>query len=302
MKMTTYSIKDLEQLTGIKAHTIRMWEKRYNLIAPERTDSNIRFYSEEELRRLLNISLLNKNGQKISKLASLSNLELCEMVNSLNSELSDKSHQIDLLTRAMINLDENGFNRTLNKAIVKNGFEETLQNLVYPFLEKVGVLWQTGIINPSREHFVSAILKQKIYTAYDRILASPGETAQSIVFALNDREYHELSLLIGNYIAKRLKYNTVYLGQAVPYSSLKEIIEYTGSNILVTNFITSQEEKYIINYLKRISSDFPTLMILAGGHQIQIANYSLPENVIKINDATMFKNVLKNMENQDQKL
>ncbi len=292
-KMAIYSIKDLEQLTGIKAHTIRMWEKRYNVVTPERTDTNIRHYNEEQLKRLLNISLLNKNGQKISKLATLSDSELCKEVNKLNAECGDKSLQINQLVKAMINLDEAEFNHTLNKLIVKNGFEETIIEVVCPFLQQLGVLWQTGTISPLCKYFVSTILKQKIYAAYDKILVSPNENAQTIVFALNEKEYHELSLLIGNYIAKRLEYNTVYVGQAVPYSNLCEIIERTKCDFFVTNFISPQDKKNIENYLKRLSSDFPNLKILASGCDIQTKGNDLPKNVIQIHDSIMLKKRLK---------
>lgn len=292
-KMAIYSIKDLEQLTGIKAHTIRMWEKRYNIVTPERTDTNIRHYNEEQLKRLLNISLLNKNGQKISKLATLSDSELCKEVNKLNAECGDKSLQINQLVKAMINLDEAEFNHTLNKLIVKNGFEETIIEVVCPFLQQLGVLWQTGTINPLCKYFVSTILKQKIYAAYDKILISPNENAQTIVFALNEKEYHELSLLIGNYIAKRLGYNTVYVGQAVPYSNLCEIIERTKCDFFVTNFISPQDKKHIENYLERLSSDFPNLKILASGCDIQTKGNDLHKNVIQIHDSIMLKKRLK---------
>lgn len=291
--MAIYSIKDLEQLTGIKAHTIRMWEKRYNVVTPERTDTNIRHYNEEQLKRLLNISLLNKNGQKISKLATLSDSELCKEVNKLNAECSDKSLQINQLVKAMINIDEAEFTHTLNKLIVKNGFEETIIEVICPFLQQLGVLWQTGAINHLCKYFVSTILKQKIYAAYDKILISPDKNAQTIVFALNEKEYHELSLLIGNYIAKRLGYNTVYVGQAVPYSNLCEIIEHTKCEIFVTNFISPQDKKHIENYLKRLSSDFPNLKILASGCDIQTKGNDLHKNVIQIHDSIMLKKRLK---------
>jgi len=291
--MAIYSIKDLEQLTGIKAHTIRMWEKRYNVVTPERTDTNIRHYNEEQLKRLLNISLLNKNGQKISKLATLSDSELCSEVNKLNAECSDKSLQINQLVKAMINLDENEFTHTLNKFIVKNGFEETLIEVVCPFLQQLGVLWMTGSISPLCKYFVSTILKQKIYAAYDKILISPNKNAQTIVFALNEKEYHELSLLIGNYIAKRLGYRTVYVGQAVPYSNLCEIIERSKCEIFVTNFISPQDKKHIENYLKKLSTDFPNLKILTSGFDIQTKNNNLPKNVIQIHDSVMLKKRLK---------
>ncbi len=290
--MSNYSIKDLEQLTGIKAHTIRIWEKRYNLVSPERTDTNIRYYTDEQLKRLLNLSLLNKNGYKISKLATMADSDLCAEVNKLNSGLTDNALQIEHLITAMINIDEASFSQILNKAIVKNGFEETLQSLIFPFLERVGVLWLTGVINPAREHFVSAILKQKIFAAYEKIIAPLEPSAPIAVLSLHEKEYHEITLLIGNYIAKRLGYKTIYLGQSVPFSSLADVVQFTKPKVLITNFVTSQEDNYIESYLKKISEHFPEVSILAGGFQMKGLNISLPNNVFKVTNAPELKDTL----------
>lgn len=290
--MSQYSIKDLEQLTGIKAHTIRIWEKRYNIVSPERTDSNIRYYNDKQLKRLLNISLLNKNGYKISTLATMTQDELYNAVSNLETGLNDQALQLEHLIAAMINIDEYSFNETLTKAIVKNGFEETLQNLIFPFLERVGFLWLTGVINPAREHFVSNILKQKIYNAYERLLLPLENNAPIVILALHENEYHEITLLISNYIAKKLGYKTIYLGQSVPYDSLYDVLKFTESNLLITNFVTAQEESFISSHLNKIVSQFPKITILAGGHQIKNNALNLPPNIIKTTSAQELKKAL----------
>jgi DNA-binding transcriptional MerR regulator len=290
--MSNYSIKDLEQLTGIKAHTIRIWEKRYNLVSPERTDTNIRYYTDEQLKRLLNLSLLNRNGHKISKLATMSDIDLCAEVTKLNSGLTNNALQIEHLITAMVNIDEASFSQVLNKAMVKNGFEDTLQTLIFPFLERVGVLWLTGVINPAREHFVMAILKQKIFAAYEKIIHTPEPNAPIAVLSLHEKEFHEITLLISNYIAKRLGYTTIYLGQSVPYDNVVDVLNFTKANVLITNFVTSQEDNYIESYLKRISHDFPDIAILTGGFQIINLNISLPKNVFKVINANELKEKL----------
>lgn len=263
--MSRYSIKDLEQLTGIKAHTIRIWEKRYNIVSPERTDTNIRYYNDMQLKRLLNVSLLNKNGFKISKLASMSNDELCKAIDNLDSGLSNQALQIEHLISAMVSIDEVSFNQTITKSMVKNGFEYTLFNLIYPFFDRVGLLWLTGVINPAREHFVSSIIKQKIYTAYDKIITPIAKDAPVAILSLHENEFHEITLLISNYIARKLGFKTIYLGQSVPYESLADVLQYTKSNLLITNFVTAQDGKFIESYLQKIATDFPKLTVLAGG-------------------------------------
>jgi DNA-binding transcriptional MerR regulator len=170
--MADYSIKDLEKVTGIKAHTIRIWEKRYAIVQPSRSDTNIRSYSDEDLKKLLNISLLNRNGMKISKLAKLSNSELQNKVMDLAEKPEDSDTKIEALLMAMIDLNEEDFQLTLNAAIDKFGFEKAFLNVVRPFLNKAGILWITGTINPAQEHFVSNMIRQKI----DRLYRSYGKT------------------------------------------------------------------------------------------------------------------------------
>ncbi|MDD2564551.1 MAG: MerR family transcriptional regulator [Salinivirgaceae bacterium] len=295
--MSRYSIKDLEQLTGIKAHTIRIWEKRYNIVSPERTDTNIRYYNDMQLKRLLNVSLLNKNGFKISKLASMSNDELCKAIDNLDSGLSNQALQIEHLISAMVSIDEVSFNQTITKSMVKNGFEYTLFNLIYPFFDRVGLLWLTGVINPAREHFVSSIIKQKIYTAYDKIITPIAKDAPVAILSLHENEFHEITLLISNYIARKLGFKTIYLGQSVPYESLADVLQYTKSNLLITNFVTAQDGKFIESYLQKIATDFPKLTVLAGGFQIANQSLTLPSNVMKTQSAEELKENLTHIYN-----
>jgi len=186
MKDAHYSIKDLEKLTGIKAHTLRIWEKRYNILNPERTDTNIRFYSDFDLKKLLNISLLNKHGYKISLLASLNDRDLNDKVLSLTQNDAVNELQLDSLLTAMIELDERKFDKIISNAIIHHGFEETLSRVIHPLFEKIGILWQTGTINPAHEHFISNLIRQKILVAIDGVIHNGSVSPKTFFVFLPD--------------------------------------------------------------------------------------------------------------------
>ena len=287
-----YSIKDLERLTGIKAHTIRIWEKRYSIIEPDRTDTNIRTYCDEDVKKLLNVAVLNKHGVRISKLAEMTDQELREKVVGLNVGLNTSSVQIEHLIISMIDLDEIKFESVLNRSIIKNGFEETVKNLLFPFFDRVGVLWQTGSINPAQEHFVSNLVRQKLFVATDRIVPESNSKSPTFVFFLHEQELHEIGLLFYHYIAKKWGMKTIYLGQIVPFDDLKLVYKKIKPQYLFSSFTSSMEEGWIKKYLKELAKTFSDIKIFASGYQI--ANISnLPENVIAVRDIEVFKEEIK---------
>ena len=165
---SNYSIKDLEHLSGIKAHTIRIWEQRYRLFTPQRTDTNIRYYTDRDLKLLLNVSLLKDNGFKISKIADMPYDEIVKEVAGISDRFGD-DEQIATLTLAMIDMDEVRFEKVMANNILKRGFENTMKKLIFPFLHRIGVLWMTGSIVPAQEHFISNLIRQKIVTAIDSL-------------------------------------------------------------------------------------------------------------------------------------
>lgn len=289
---TMYSIKDLERLTGIKAHTIRMWEKRYGIISPNRTDTNIRKYTDCEVKKLLNIAVLNKHGIKISKLAQLSDKELREDVVSLNEGFNISSVQIEYLVISMIDLDEAKFETVLNRSIIKNGFEETVQSLLFPFFDRVGLLWQTGAITPAHEHFVSNLIRQKLFVAIDRIVPDYKNTAPTFVFFLHEKELHEIGLLFFNYVAKKWGVRTIYLGQIVPLQDLKMVYKKVNPDYLLTIFTSSMSDGWIENYIKTLSREFADITIFISGIQAGLV-HKLPTNVQSVTDIESFKNVIK---------
>lgn len=278
--MAHYTIHDLEQLSGIKAHTIRIWEKRYGLIKPERTCTNIRIYNDNDLKKILNISLLNRHGFRISKISSLSEEELNEKVLLLSQHSHSYNDQIDALTSAMIELDDDRFYKLLSSSILKIGFEETFIHIIYPFLDKVGILWQAGTINPAQEHFISNLIRQKLIVAIDGALLNQKASPRKFLLFLPEGEMHELGLLFYQYLINRRGHKTLYLGPSVPQNDLVEISRLYQPDFLVSFFVTQIEPKVFGQYVEFISSNFPSIPLFLSGQQVAPAAESLPDNII----------------------
>ena len=244
MNTNTYSMSQVETLTGIKSHTLRIWERRYNFLKPERTDTNIRFYSDYEIRKLLNIAILMKKGYRISKIDKMSDEELADLIIELHANPSGEfEDDINLLTLSMIEMDEYDFDSVFRRHVMRNGMVSTVVNLLYPFLEHVGILWITHRTMPAQEHFISNIIRQKIIVAMDN-LPEPKKDASKIVMFLPEREHHEIGLLLASYIAKDLGWKVYYLGQNVPLVNIFEIQKIVKSDLLMTMFITPFKESF----------------------------------------------------------
>jgi len=281
--MANYSIRDLERLTGIKAHTIRIWEKRYGLIYPERTQTNIRAYCDSDLKKLLNISILNKNGFKISKIAQLSSIEIAANINKLTEQSSDSESLIENLTIAMIDLDEIRFEKVLSRAIIQFGFEDAVIKILNPFLIRIGIMWQTGSINPAQEHFVSNLIRRKMLVATDSQIGEKPPGAKTFMLFLPEGELHELSLLFASYIIRKRRHKVIYLGQSVPLSDLIAVGEICQPDYFVTSFITSMADCDVLNYLQSLSSNFSEKICFVTGSQAMALKDNFPENVVFIN-------------------
>lgn len=263
--MGKYSIKELEILSGIKAHTIRVWEKRHKIISPSRTSTNIRFYSDDDLKKIINVSLLNNNGIKISRIADMSREEINEKVLSISEALTEFTIHIDQLVVAMIDMEEELFEKILNTLIQRYGFEKTITEIIYPFLAKIGVLWQTQNITPAHEHFISNLIRQKIIVAIDA-LPIPSKIAKNILLFLPPGEMHELGLLFYHYLTRKAGWRTYYLGQNVPHADLIKVCETHNPDMMLTS-ITSPTSESIGNYFAKLLKDFPQYIILASGAQ-----------------------------------
>lgn len=276
--MAEYSIKELEKLSGIKAHTIRIWEKRYKLISPKRTDTNIRLYSDDDLKKIINVAIANNSGIKISRIARLPSSELNKLVYQQSESGPSLASPIDKLTMATIDMNERAFNATLMKEEKSMGFELLVTQVLYPFLEKVGVLWQTGEVTPAQEHFVSNLIRQKIFVAIDN-LPLPPERAPKVVLFLPENEFHEMGLLFYHYLARKKGYNSFYLGQSVPHIDLQKVISQHRPRFLITSVVTSRHEKNLKGLARTLAKDFKKQTILISGRAAQKFDFRSFKNI-----------------------
>jgi DNA-binding transcriptional MerR regulator len=246
-----FSIKDLENLSGIKAHTIRIWEKRYGLFNPNRTETNIRYYSLESLQKILNIAFLNNNGFKISKIAKLSPFEISNKVVELSKEADTSNHYIDLLKLAMLNFDQGLFIKTYNELQNKFDFRSIFYDIFGPFLDEIGLLWQTNTINPAHEHFIVELIKQKILISTEKVLNKNfvSNNKEAFVLFLPDNEVHELGLMYTNYDILSHGHHTIYLGQSVPLESLTLLLSVYNKITFISCFTIQPEQEHLAKYL-----------------------------------------------------
>ncbi len=282
--MNKYSIKDLEKITGIKAHTIRMWEKRYNIIEPKRTVTNIRYYSDEDLKKLMNISTLNKNGIKISEIVELSSNQICEKIIELNSSYGGADTYINSLIIATAELNESLFNKIISGSIVKNGFDKTYTSILQPFLEKIGIMWQSGSINPAQEHFISNLIRQKLIVSIDNLEESEADFKNKIILFLPENELHEIGLLYYYYQLKKYGYKVIYLGQSVPLEDLKKVQMIKDVDYFLTIITTGQTKENLKAYISNLSDLFSDKIIFATGLQIKAYNHDFPSNILPISN------------------
>ncbi|MCD4683658.1 MAG: MerR family transcriptional regulator [Bacteroidales bacterium] len=293
--MAHYSIKDLENFTGVKAHTIRIWEKRYNLVEPKRTCTNIRFYDDDDLKKLLNVSILNRHGFKISNIVNFSDEIINEKILDLAQTQNDVESQIESLVVAMIDMDEARFEKVFNTAVINLGFEEAILRIMYPFFEKIGILWQIGTINPAQEHFISSLLRQKLIVAIDGIVDDINGHAKSFLLFLPEGEFHELGLIFYHYLIKKNKHKVYYLGETVPFEGLVEISRQKNIDYIVTSMVTAISEDESQSYLAELSDQFKNSRIFLTRHQAKNYTYKLPQNVIIIDNVNQFKEELSNI-------
>jgi len=253
--MDSFTIKDLENLSGIKAHTIRIWEQRYNFLKPERSDTNIRYYSNVELKKVLNIALLNKYGYKISHIDKMGDKELNEKILSLTQLPALQERIVNDLIQCMIDLNIEKFEKILDDHIKFRGIEETIVQIIFPFMEKIGILWITNHINPAQEHLVSNIIRQKLIVGIEGISTS-ANAKKTILLFLPEGEYHELGLLFMYYLLKNKGVNTIYIGANVPLKDVEYVAKLkkpdylyshltaVGHNFNFDKFITSITKKF----------------------------------------------------------
>ncbi|MEP3388152.1 MAG: MerR family transcriptional regulator [Reichenbachiella sp.] len=261
--MITYTVAQVESLSGISAHSLRVWERRYNFIKPHRTETNIRYYSDEQLKKLINVGILLKHNYKISKVAAMDDNKIHELISNILLE-QQENYQDDIksLTVSMIDLDEAGFNKLFNTHINKNGLVNTFIQLIYPFLQHVGVLWGINKTMPAQEHFISNLIRQKLISATENLPLARSE-APSLLLYLFEGEDHEIGLLLANYIAKELGWKTYYLGSNVPHENIEIISKQTSPDLMFTMFVSPRKPKFVQD-MNGFLMNINTKMIYSG--------------------------------------
>lgn len=277
---STFSIKDLENLSGIKAHTIRIWEKRYNILKPMRTVSNIRLYDTENLQKLLNITLLHSHGYKISKISKFPPEKIPQLVSEIISDKNINSQVISSFKMAMMDFDQRLFNTTYENLLVTKSFGEIFKELFIPLLNEIGMLWQTGTITPAHEHFISYLIRQKLLSNTEQLqLPDPSKKEKIFVLYLPQNEIQELGLMYLNYEILSRGYQTVYLGQSIAIENLKGLATHFDTIVFLSYWTTSPEADTIPEYLEKIQHE-----ILSSGHSEfwvlgKMAHYIPTENL-----------------------
>lgn len=277
--MAVYSIKDLEKLSGIKAHTIRIWEQRYGVLSPRRTKTNIRYYLDEDLKFVLNIALLNKNGIKISKIAKMTKGEIAEKVAAISEINFEYGTQLDALTISMIEMDEFKFDRIVSTNIDQIGFEQTMLEVIYPFLDKLSVLWLTGSINPVQENFISYLIRQKLIVAIDKAPLLSGSRYKKFLLYLPEGERQELSLLFMHYLLKSRENRVIYLGQDISLSDLKDAYDIHQPDFIFTMITETFTKEPVQQYVDKLSETFQGAKVLLSGYQVVSQSVQVTANI-----------------------
>jgi DNA-binding transcriptional MerR regulator len=277
-----FSIKDLEKLSGVKAHTLRVWEQRYGILNPQRTDTNIRWYCNDELKNILNVCVLNNHGYKISKIATLSKEERAAEVNKITSCEINDCEQISSLVIAMVEMDETRFEKIISTQVLRKGFTHTMEEIVYPFLKRIAIMWQTGSINSAQDHFITNLIRQKLVSAIDGLHSPQNPEAKRFILFLPDAEFQELRLLYYHYILKSRGHSVIYLGQSVQLIDLQRVYEIREPHYLLTVFTrtTSCPEAYA----KTLSANFPNARLLFSGCQLETKDFKAPANMAMFRD------------------
>lgn len=291
--MSTFSIKDIETLTGIKSHTIRIWEQRYELLQPKRTETNIRYYDDEDLKFLLNVSLLNRKGYKISKIAELSQSDLEQLVGEITSDTSDISTQIHRLTTAMLNLDEHEFALIINNHCGLHGFDNTMYNLIFPFMAHLGVMWQSGTVNPAYEHFITNIVRARLVVVTEMLGTRPAlQNGRKALLFCPEGEYHEIGLLFANYLLRNNGFHTLYLGQNIPVRDVEIIAASFNPSLLFVSFTSSNNAKSLRKNIEALSNMQIGVPLLISGRMISSKVMQIPAKATVINNLQDFYQVM----------
>ncbi|HET6724257.1 MAG TPA: MerR family transcriptional regulator [Chitinophagaceae bacterium] len=276
--MTKFTIKDLENLSGIKAHTIRIWEQRYSFLKPSRTGTNIRYYSNDDLKAILNISILNKYGYKISHINRMSVSDVQARVAELNIGGAPQERIVNELIQLMVDLDIAGFEKLIDKQIAAAGIEKTIIRIIFSFFERIGILWQTGHINPAQEHLTTNIIRQKLIVGIDQA-KSLTKAKRSFLLFLPEGEHHELGLLLVYYLLKRKGAEVFYIGANVPLKDAQFVAQIKKPDFVYIHLTSTSSGFNFQKFLTQTSERIPRSKIIISGHVTHDYKKALPKNV-----------------------
>jgi len=277
--VTLYSISDLEKLSGIKAHTIRIWEQRYNVLKPQRTETNIRYYEDKDLKVLLNIAFLKKNGYKISKIAQMSDEDLAQALSEVSNFEIAENVQLDALTLSMMEMDEFKFNKVVDTNIDQLGFEKTMLEVIHPFLEKLSMLWLTGSVAHVQETFISNLIRQKLIAAINREEVINTPDTKKFMLYLPEGENQELSLQLMHYLLKTRKFRVAYLGSDITLSDVSDAAGIFKPDYIFTMITETYVGDSVSSYLGQLQSQFPDAHLLLSGYQVVAQGVNNTEQV-----------------------
>jgi DNA-binding transcriptional MerR regulator len=276
--MNAFTIKDLENLTGIKAHTIRIWEQRYSFLKPQRTDTNIRYYNNEELKKILNIALLNKYGYKISHIDRMSEGEINDKILTLNNSQAQQERVINDLIQYMIDMNLEQFESVLDEYIRIKGIEKCINYIIFPFMERIGVLWITGHINPAQEHLVSNIIRQKLIVGTESVMSHIQVNKTGLLF-LPEGEFHELGLLFIHFLLKSRGVKVLYLGANVPIDDVEYVIQIKKPDFLYTHLTSVSHGFNFERFMTQASRKFGTTPLVVSGRLAIAFEKKIPPKV-----------------------
>ncbi|HZH95194.1 MAG TPA: MerR family transcriptional regulator [Flavisolibacter sp.] len=259
-----FTIKELEILSGVKAHTIRIWEQRYQFLKPSRTSTNIRRYSNDELKTLLTVALLNKYGYKISKIDGMQQEQRDAVLLKIPGEEVRTEYMVNELIGCMIDLNAESFEDILQQHIEDKGIVLTITSLLFRFLDKIGILWQTGRINPAHEHIVTNIIRQKLFASIDA-LPRPTKKQPLLMLLLPEGQHHELGLIFVSYLLRKAGLTQVYLGANIPLKDADYMIEMKKPHYVYCHLTTLSGKLDFKKFVDTLSTNHPkTSMLLSG--------------------------------------
>jgi MerR family transcriptional regulator, light-induced transcriptional regulator len=284
--MNSFSISQLEQFSGIKAHTIRIWEQRYNALNPDRSEGNTRSYNGDQLRRLLNIASLLENGHKVSDLCNMSNSKLFALLDQYNQESTahtdeKANYAISQLIAAGMTFDEVYFDKIFANCVLRFGLQKTYTDIIYPLLTRMGLMWSANTITPAYEHFISNLLKQKLFAAIDAL--PPATIAlQRWVLFLPENEHHEIGLLFSLYLIRASGHRAVYLGADVPMETIAQAANEITPTHALFFFVHHLPTEKATQYLLDVKAALQKSKVYVGGTRNLLEKLPDAKNIHKI--------------------